>query len=190
VTGDLHQDEARKYRRVWGDPRYRKQADGDAVVHLAWYGLRMEPGESLIDWGCGSGRPAAEFARRGMNVTGFDIADNCLDPGIDIPLVVGTMWNPPADLSADYGFCTDVLEHIPTEHVRTCLAVIAARCPKGALLQVDTELDISGPAMKPPTRLHLTVWSRECWEGVIREYWPRVDVIKGTFSRWGFLCRP
>lgn len=190
MTDTLHEAEAEKYQRVWTGDDYRAQADGDAVLNLAWYGLRMEPGESLIDWGCGSGRPAAEFARRGMDVTGFDIAQNCLDQGVTIPLVVGTLWNPPEWLSADYGFCTDVLEHIPMEHVRTCLAIIAARCSKGAFLQVDTALDTSGPKMHPPTRLHLTVWSRECWEGVIREYWPRVDVIQGTWTRWGFLCLP
>lgn len=190
MSEELYEAEAHKYRRVWSDARYRRQADGESVIPLAWYGLRMQPGERLIDWGCGSGIPAAEFARRGMKVTGFDIADNCLNDDVSIPLVVGTLWNPPAHLWADYGFCTDVLEHVPTEHVRACLAIIAERCPKGSFLQVDTVPDLSGPKMRPPTTLHLTVWSRECWEGVIREYWPNVDVIQGTFSRWCFLCRP
>lgn len=190
MTDSLHDQERAKYQRVWDWETYRTQADGDDVLDTAWNGLRMKPGDSLVDWGCGCGRPAQEFKRRGLNVTAFDIADNCLDPDVDVPLVVGTLWAPPQGLRADFGFCTDVLEHIPTHHVRTCLAEIAARSSRGAFLQVDTVLDISGPRMEPPCTLHLTVWSRDCWEGVISEFWPRVKAIKGTYSRWGFLCRP
>jgi 2-polyprenyl-3-methyl-5-hydroxy-6-metoxy-1,4-benzoquinol methylase len=188
----MHEElERAKYVRVWSDPKYRRQCDGLAMVERVRYAFGMIPGQSVIDWGAGTGLAAEEWRRLGHPVTAFDIAPNCLNEDLHhIPLVCGVLWDPPTGLASDFGFCTDVLEHLPVEHVRESLAQIAARSRIGAFLQVDTVLDISGPRMDPPERLHLTVWSREIWEGAIREYWRDVQVVRGTYSRWGFLCRP
>lgn len=188
----MHEElERAKYERVWSDPKYRRQSDGLPVVHLARLALGMLPTHSVIDWGAGTGLAAEAFRRFGHQVTAFDIAPNCLNPDLrHIPLVCGVLWDPPADLVSDFGFCTDVLEHVPEEHVAACLEHIAARSRLGAFLQVDTVLDISGPRMDPPMRLHLTVWSRERWESAIRERWSDVQVVPGSYTRWGFICRP
>jgi SAM-dependent methyltransferase len=37
--------------------------------------LRLHPGSTVLDVGCGPGRHSLEFARRGMRVTGVDISD-------------------------------------------------------------------------------------------------------------------
>lgn len=188
MTDHLESERA-KYRRVWEWNPYRKQADGEPVVDTAFKLMGCQPGESLIDWGCGTGIPAQMFAKKGLTVTGFDIAPNCLNEGIDIPLVVGCLWEPPFGLYADYGFCTDVLEHLPEEHVQTALGEIKARSVKAAFIQVDTVLDTSGPKMNPPQRLHLTVQPMSWWKWNLERHWNSVQEMPGTYSRWSFFCR-
>ncbi len=185
---DLEAQERDKYLNVWGYSSYRNQADGAPVVDRAFELMGCKPGETLIDWGCGTGLPAAQLAALGLVVTGFDIAANCLNEGIDIPLVVGCLWSPPAGLEADYGFSTDVMEHIPPDAIDLAFDAIAARTRKAAYIQVDTAPDISGPRMNPPTTLHLTVEPSEWWTEQLRARWREVTLHPGTFSRVGFLC--
>lgn len=181
--------ERAKYMQAWAWPGYRRQADGDAVVELAFQRMGCAPGDTIIDWGCGTGRPALKLQALGLRVTCFDIAPNCLDADIALPLVVGCLWSPPRGLEADYGFCTDVLEHLPTERVPAALAAIKARSRAAAFLQVDTAADICGAKLNPPQVLHLTVQPREWWEAEIGKQWRRVEALPGTYSRWAFICR-
>lgn len=182
-------DERAKYRAVWSHRDYGAQADGEPMVERAWEGVGCHPGQSLIDWGCGCGRPAQMFQDRGLEVTGFDIAGNCLDHDINVPLVVGTLWDPPQNLFSDYAFCTDVLEHIPPEHLLDTLNVLVHRTLKAGFFQVDTFPDLYGPRMIPPRQLHLSLHSREWWLREFRARWPKVDMIQGSFTRWAYLCR-
>lgn len=183
-------EERRKYERMWDDDRYRKQSDGEPVAQYAFHLMGCEAGETLIDWGCGTGKATAHLRNMGLKVLGFDIAENCLDGDyLDIiPLVVGALWNPPDDLIADYAFCTDVLEHIPPRLVGKSLDAIAYHTRKAAYIQVDTVLDISGPAMKPPLVLHLTVQPQEWWLVQLKKRWESVRNCPGTYTREGFLC--
>ena len=41
-----------------------------------------------------------------------------------VPLLVANLWDIPIEMSADWGFCCDVMEHIPTERVDRVLGVI------------------------------------------------------------------
>ncbi|MFQ3669380.1 MAG: class I SAM-dependent methyltransferase [Fimbriimonadaceae bacterium] len=57
--------------------------------------LQLEPGQHLVDIGCGTGRHAVEFARRGFRVTGVDLSAGMLDQarqkaeaaGVDVEFV-------------------------------------------------------------------------------------------------------
>jgi 2-polyprenyl-3-methyl-5-hydroxy-6-metoxy-1,4-benzoquinol methylase len=182
--------EKEKYLTVWNHREYRTQCDGEPVVEHAHVSMGCVMGESVIDWGCGTGRCAAAFQRFGLLAIGFDIADNCLDANVNVPLVVGTMWNPPAELpESDYAFCADVLEHLPEVYVGAALDAIADRTRKAAYIQVDTVLDTSGPKMKPPMRLHLTVRPHDWWLDELKKRWASVLVQPASYTRSGFLCR-
>lgn len=177
-----------KYLRVWADRSYGTQTDGLPAVSSAFRGMGCQPGETLIDWGCGTGRAAKNFRDMGLRVTGFDIAHNCLAEGVDVPLVVGCIWEPPRDLAADYGFCTDVLEHVPPDYLDQALDTLYWRAEKATFIQIDTVLDISGPAMDPPEVLHLSVYDRWWWEDELAARWRAVIGSKGLYTRWRFLC--
>lgn len=191
---DLLQDEERlKYEKVWTYDFYRDQADGLGVVDYAYHYLGCRPGDTLIDWGCGKGTPAAKFAAHGMKVTGFDIAHNCLDKDVALSLVVGCLWDPDLDLKlpiADFAFCTDVLEHVPPARLDRALKNISAHTYKAAFIQVCTTADTAGAKMDPPAKLHLSVYPAPIWESKLCRYWTRVDEcpMVGGKSRSAYLC--
>jgi len=187
----IKETERTKYETVWADRGYAAQADGDPVVDLAFNIMGCVHGESLIDWGCGCGRPAAKFQRLGLSVVGFDIAYNCMDKDVGVPLLIRCLWDLPNDgVAADYAFCTDVLEHIPPEKLGLVIANMRARTHKAAFIQVCTVLDTSGPKMSPPQRLHLSVFPTSVWEQKLLAVWPAVKPVKaGGKVRSAFLCR-
>ena len=66
----------RGYAQRWGlkapDPRVRLEAGA------IWTMLRLSPGASIVDVGCGHGRHAIALAERGASVVGIDFADSLL----------------------------------------------------------------------------------------------------------------
>jgi SAM-dependent methyltransferase len=58
--------------------RYEFTTGTEQEVDFVAETLATKPGERLLDVGCGPGRHAVEFARRGLNVTGVDISPEFL----------------------------------------------------------------------------------------------------------------
>ena len=122
--------EQEKYEKCWSISNYRAECCGEYFISmfLQLFQNGVEEGTSLIDWGCGSGRASAKLCEAGFDVTMVDFAGNCLDKNIaemavDNPRLRFVQHDlvQPCDLTADYGFCTDVMEHIPTKDVNTVL---------------------------------------------------------------------
>jgi SAM-dependent methyltransferase len=91
--------------------------------------LGLQPGDLLLDLGCGFGRHAFEAAKRGARVVAFDYADNelkevrntfgamCDDGEVDATSLVGTVQGDGTKLPFDDGtfdrvIASEVLEHI------------------------------------------------------------------------------
>lgn len=55
---NLEMQERLKYTRMWDQPRYRQYSPGEACAAKAIAALAMAPGESVTDFGCGTGRAA------------------------------------------------------------------------------------------------------------------------------------
>lgn len=173
---DLEALEARKYCNMWAFDEYRHYAPGEHYVNQAIEEMGMKPGSSVIDFGCGTGRGAQIFMDKGFQITGIDHAPNCLDENIEIPLVISNLWSLPG-ITAEYGYCTDVMEHIPTEKVDDVLSQISSRVDK-CFFNIHTEEDVMGELIDD--ELHLTQKPPEWWKEKLSRHFARVRCVDDT----------
>jgi SAM-dependent methyltransferase len=181
--------EREKYEHMWTFPRYRESSPGEALV--SDFVAEMQPisDASIIDFGCGPGRATQKLHDMGYDAIGVDIAANCLDADVTIPLVVSPFWELPPALHADYGFCCDVMEHIEPHRVDDVLAAISQCVHRGCYLQIAFTPDNFGPALIGEP-LHLTVESADWWASKLREYFVYVNVKpSGDGWRGIFICK-
>lgn len=167
--------EGAKYRRMWADVQgYRNFSPGLAAVWVFLKNVVPVNGATLLDIGCGPGRAAAWFARFDppFDVHMVDIADNCLDDDvadfIGDRLVVGPLWDKTLEVpKCVYGFCCDVMEHIPPEKVDDTLENISRWCD-------ITFFDISNTdeswGDKIDSKLHLTVEDYRWWQEKLQKH--------------------
>ena len=152
--------EEEKYKSMWSIDAYRVHSPGERVASL--FCAMFNPKGTVIDFGCGSGKGGAKIDKlRGSTckVILADFADNCVDKGNNLPfvycdLVKGT------ELKGDYGYCTDVMEHIPTEDVDKVIKTIMGAVPK-AFFQICLVNDSFGGMIGHP--LHLSIFPSVWW---------------------------
>lgn len=165
-----------KYRKAWELQDYRKFSPGEEVAKLFIEIARPGQGETLIDFGTGTGRGALYLWDYGLDVRMIDIADNCLDEYandvIGDKLTVGCLWNPIKGKKAKYGYCTDVMEHIPLEHVGEVLDNILSKT-KYAFFQICLKEDHFGQVIGE--HLHLTVKPFLWWKAELEK---RAEIIE------------
>lgn len=114
--------EAMKYGQIWERAEYRIISPGEFYVPVFLMQARPRPGASLIDFGCGTGRAGRALAQAGLRVTMVDFVNNCLDADVREALGDGLSFvkadlEQPIPVTAEYGFCCDVMEHIPEARV-------------------------------------------------------------------------
>lgn len=177
---------AEVYRSLWEHTQYRVYSPGMDYIEVALEALKPNLGASFIDFGCGTGRPASELRKRGYGVVGVDFADNCLDEGIDIPFVVADLTKA-ISVTAEYGLCTDVLEHIEPDQIDNVLMNICCAVKKGVFFSIALMPDEFGPLYgKKP--LHLTLKDGPWWMAKLAQIWPRVELIEETWAAITFAC--
>ncbi len=152
--------EEEKYERMWGFPQYRRYASGEEAAADFLTLCQFSEGEAVIDFGCGTGRGALKLKEAGLAPLLVDFAVNCRDPeAYRLPFLKLDL-TARLPLSAPYGFCTDVMEHIPPANVETVIGNIMAAAPK-VFFQISTIPDSSGALIGQP--LHLTVEPHGWW---------------------------
>lgn len=197
----MQKEEQQKYEAMWGHDAYRLSSPGceAAACFLTHFGPKIEQGDAVIDFGCGTGRAGAFFLSQGFNVRLVDIAANCLDENVasltalfpqEIVFVNGCLWDLPASLeSAAWAYCCDVLEHLPQAHIDAALFQMAQRTKKGGFFQIFLKDEPFG--LMIGKRLHLTIQPKEWWIEKISAHWAIEDFgpeIPG--SRFTVFVRP
>jgi hypothetical protein len=161
--------ELSKYQRMWDIPDYRTVSPGEHWAQLFLQQAKPPRDSEAIDFGCGTGRGAWMLCLFGnMRVKMIDFAANCLDHEVAescitqasrISFEVGDLTKPIAAKAA-YGYCCDVMEHIPPQDVATVLANILDSA-NHVFFGIATEPDVMGERIGE--QLHLTVQPLAWW---------------------------
>lgn len=169
-----------KYERMWDMPCYRDYSPAETVVdQIAAF---VPPGVRVMDFGCGTARAAVELAKRGYQPVLIDFAFNCRDEEArDLPFVLQDLTEPIVTWAA-WGYCCDVMEHIPTNDVNKVLWNISTAADN-CFFKIETTPDNMGALIGQT--LHLSVYPDAWWLEKLRQYWPDVEAQGNGI----FLCR-
>lgn len=178
--------ELEKYERMHRVPGYSLGPGASYVSHLLPY---LNPGDTIIDFGCGSGDAAKMLTDLGYAVTLVDITAAGLNPahGLYNRFVQASLHAlPPEVPEAPWGFCTDTMEHLPEEWVGLALQEMRTRVPN-ILFSISGTPDGWGKYIGEI--LHLTVKPRDWWEEQIGRHWKRVDRLNESDTVYEFIGR-
>jgi len=173
------QDEDRKYSILWSSnyssAKWKK---------LAKKLVQNEKRGKLIDLGFGNGESLNYFLKKGFDTYGVEISCLCVDNAIKKGFNVyhGSLDNLNfyPDSYFEFGFCNDVIEHLPEELIIDSLREIKRICSKKLYLSVCPTL--SHHLSAKGENLHLTVKPKEWWESQFNEV-GEVKHVKFAFSR-------
>ncbi len=159
--------EQEKYQRMWAIPEYREMSPGAEAAQVFLDVAKPDEGATVLDLGCGTGRASVTFERAGLKPVLLDFAENCRDPYVlNLPFLVHDLTQP-ITVRGDYGFCTDVMEHIPAEDTDSALANIFEATSK-VFFSIGTTHDNFGSLINQV--LHVNVRDHAAWRAVLSEY--------------------
>lgn len=162
--------EKSKYHLLWSTQSYRDFSPGEEAADQF---LRIaKPDGLIIDFGCGTGRGGLKLNEAGHAVYLVDFAENCRDAAaLHLPFLECDLTQP-IPLSAPYGFCTDVMEHIPPDEVEAVISNIMASAER-VFFQISTVPDEFGAVIGQS--LHLTVRPHLWWYNMFLALGFKVD---------------
>jgi len=150
---------------IWSVPDYRA-AESPGLINVERFleVLRPPRGSTILDAGCGTGAAGRKLQQEGMVVTYLDITSAGFEgqlPSSFIEAPLWAEWRGKGRRWWDYGFCCDVLEHIPIEFTMLSVARLISACST-VWLHIALEPDRWGPmVLNEP--LHQTVKPFSWW---------------------------
>ena len=176
---DENLTEQEKYCRMWSFPEYRTTSPGETVVPL--FVKIAKPEGRVIDFGCGTGRAAIRMRHYKLDPYLIDFAPNSRDPETSgLPFLQWDLTDP-IPISAKYGFCADVLEHIPSKDVEKVITNIMNAAEK-VFFQISTREDYFGAVINQT--LHVTVKNHLWWLAQFSNYkvsWQQDEIHTSLF---------
>lgn len=153
--------EVEKYQRMWGLAAYRNLAPGEELADR-FFQLAQPHGRLVIDFGCGTGRGALKISQH-CPVLLVDFTDNSRDEAaMHLPFLQADLGKPIPAI-APFGYCTDVMEHIPPCEVGNVIKNIM-RSARVVFFQISTVPDQLGALINQD--LHLTVKPHGWWHSL------------------------
>lgn len=153
--------ETDKYKAMWDIPQYRIVSPGQLSAQTFVDLMKPAWDESVIDFGCGTGRGGLAIHELcGAHVTLVDFADNARDEEAKILPFLKADLSQPIPIVGGYGYCSDVMEHIPPEQVDDVIRNIMDCVPK-CFFRIDFQEDQCGAFIGET--LHLSVHPHEWW---------------------------
>ena len=150
--------EKEKYFRMWSMLSYRQDSPAERIVDTILE--KLNPTGRIVDFGCGTGRAAARISAKGHDVLMVDFAPNCRDDeAAELPFVELDLAEP-MPLREKFGYCIDVMEHIPPDQVDVVIRNIMDSADK-VFFQICTVIDNMGTLIGK--HLHLTVKPHDWW---------------------------
>ena len=163
---DGNRQERDKYAEIWTTvPEYRNISPGKQNVERFMKVMQPRPESTIIDLGSGTCLAGLEFERLGFRSWYLDITSAAKPDEVENKrFIESPLWGnwrfPHSGKGWDYGFCCDVLEHIPTEYTMLCLDRIIKNCTL-SWLQIALVEDGMGGAIGET--LHMTVRPFDWW---------------------------
>lgn len=145
--------------------------------HIAKY-LHMQPGDSVMDFGCARGFYVKAFRGLGYDAFGFDVSewaiDNC-DPGVS-----GFVYNDRIVVTLGYNDWTiakDVLEHITFQNLEDTVLELMSSTKNGILIIVPLR-DGLGYAREEDSKdiTHQICWTLDGWLSFLQK---QIDKVGG-----------
>lgn len=156
MSGPMGEQE--KYKAMWARPEYRHVSPGAECVE--GFLEVVKPHGRVIDFGCGTGRAGVAMKEAGLDVLLLDFADNCRDEEAKpLPFAIADL-RAPIPHQADFGFCTDVMEHIEPKHVDAVIRNVMGSAPT-CFFQISLIPDAMGKLIG--SDLHLSVHPMAWW---------------------------
>ncbi len=124
----LVQHEYEKYFNIWTRAASYRVVSPAFDRHLRKIDeyLQLNPEQTLIDYGCGTGRASAYYNDVGMHVTAIDHVREAFEFHGEVPFIQANLWMLDETIPySDFGICVDVMEHIPRECLAATLEGIA-----------------------------------------------------------------
>ena len=148
-----------KYERMWGIEGYRAVSPGEMIADT--FVEVVKPYGRIIDFGCGTGRGSKALSLlTECEIVQVDFAENSRDEDCRDFLFYEADLSKDIPVYGDCGFCTDVMEHIPTEQVDSVINNIMGSC-SSCFYQISTVPDVMGEMIGQD--LHLTVRPHKWW---------------------------
>lgn len=178
---DTHESEKSKYEAVWDIPNYRIHSPGEKSLKAFLDIVDPVKGSSIVDFGNGCGRASLKLAEQGFSVKMIDLTEKSMDEDVrsavndeecllGMTFMEGSIWDisiPHDKLSGDYGYCCDVMEHIPPKYIMQTLSNIMMRVEEGCFFYICLVPDSFGKMIGKP--LHLTVRKFPWWKEHLSE---------------------
>lgn len=168
--------ERAKYERVWQIPSYGNFSPGERLVDHFLDIVRPDKRAWITDFGAGSGKAARKLQKRGYRVRTVDHTRDGISRArwrhLRDEYWEACLWKMRGVPWSRYGYCTDVMEHIPVEMTMLTIAEIMRRCDE-CFFQISTLPDEFGKEIGE--RLHVTVMPFTWWRDRVSDITNIVD---------------